>query len=439
MKNLTLKLSQSSLINLNFKQKFNTLAAHLTIFTWLFLLNTQLLYSQDFWQIMSNNDSVYIHDIVLDSQGRIYLATTDFNNNHGGVFRSDDNGETWVRKVNGMTNFYTKSIACDKDNTLFATTSGDIYKSNDYGDNWQKLEYQSIYAYDRYVSECGYDSVILVGGEYDQGILRSTNKGESWEIVLDLYHTNYQEHISDICFGKNNIIYASSFVTWFSGYRKSAVYQSVDYGKTWTVMLESINNENYYSLAFDNENRLIVGGYGISRYDFNTSSWEHIQSPIADDILVIPDDKIFLSSETLGVRVSDDGGDSYTRFENVGLVYNEARKFDVDTSGRLLLISWHEVYRSNDVIFTSNEMNHLIVSSLLKCYPNPFTDYTTIKSLHNQPMQITFLNSIGEIIIETKIPAMGEFTFEAQSLPPGIYIAKINFGIRQEVIKLLHY
>ena len=439
MKNLTLKLMQISLINLCFKHQFNTLAAHLTIFTWLFLLNTQLLYSQDFWQIISNNDSVYIHDIVLDSQGRIYLATTDFNNSHGGVFRSDDNGETWVRKVNGMTDFYTKSIACDKDNTLFATTSGDIYRSNDYGDNWQNIEYQSIYAYDRYVSECGYDSVILVGGEYDQGILRSANKGESWEIVLDLYHTNYQEHISDICFGKNNIIYASSFVTWFSGYRKSAVYQSVDYGKTWTVMLESINDENYHSLVFDNENRLIVGGYGISRYDFNTLSWEHIPSPIPYDIIVVPDDKIFLSSETLGVRVSDDGGDSYTRFENGGLVHNDARKFDVDTSGRLLLISLFDVYRSNDVIFTGIDKQQLLESSLLKCYPNPFSDYTNIKSFHNQPLQITFLNSVGEIISETKIPAMGEFKFEADELPPGMYIAKINLGIRQEIIKLIHY
>ncbi|MEA5111979.1 MAG: hypothetical protein VB072_16235, partial [Lentimicrobium sp.] len=69
-------------------------------------------FSQDFWEPI-NNPGAHIYDMTVDLQGRIYLATWD--ENLGGIYRSDDNGETWQHKNNGIPYLYTRAIAFYRD------------------------------------------------------------------------------------------------------------------------------------------------------------------------------------------------------------------------------------------------------------------------------------------------------------------------------------
>jgi len=67
------------------------------------------------------------------------VSTTNvFAGTDGGVFRSGDNGENWVRTSSGLTNQTISSIAINGAD-IFAGTSGDgVFRSSDNGENWVK-------------------------------------------------------------------------------------------------------------------------------------------------------------------------------------------------------------------------------------------------------------------------------------------------------------
>jgi len=214
-------------------------------------------YSQNFWELI-NNPGYHIYDMTVDTEGRIYLATSNIPN--GGIYRSDDNGETWIKKNNGIVYPLTRAITNDPNNTLFASLSAKVYKSTDLGESWQLVYEHTTVSTSFDVIKCGYDSIILVGGEKSYGMLRSVDNGDSWEIVLDLYSPLYYEHVTDILFGPDQVIYASTTFSnnWSNEWPK--VYRSTDYGKSWEVFLSSTTPISYNSLAIDNYGRLLEIG-----------------------------------------------------------------------------------------------------------------------------------------------------------------------------------
>lgn len=405
-------------------------------------LNPNNVMCQNFWQLlMPHFDNSIFMDITRDSDGRLFIAAPGYIGS-GGIYRSDDNGETWVLKNNGMWDAMTKSVACDKDNILYAPTFGSIYRSFDHGENWELMN-QTTIAYERHASQCGYDSIVLIGGEYDQGILRSVDKGVTWKPVLDFSIHNYDEYLTDICFGPNNIIYASSSVTWCGEPPKPAVYQSVDFGNSWSILIDSIENNAYYSLAFDNCGRLLVGSsLGMYRYDFNLNTWEHIGCITPSDILVVPDNSIYIASDSQGsggVQVSYDGGDTYSTYLNEGLVFNDARKFQIDSNGRLLLISNYYVYRSNDVILTNLNPGIEQNNHIFECNPNPCNEFISFKSSYDKELRVFIYNIAGKIVSAINVPAKGEYKLEIANLPSGLYLAKSIIGRQEYSTKFLHY
>ena len=78
------------------------------IFIFTLTLFSLSVYSQDFWEPI-NTPGAYIYDMTVDPQGRIYLATSNINT--GGVYRSDDNGETRQHKSNGIPYLYNRAIS----------------------------------------------------------------------------------------------------------------------------------------------------------------------------------------------------------------------------------------------------------------------------------------------------------------------------------------
>ena len=62
--------------------------------------------------------------LASDTLGNFYAGTDG-----EGVYTSTDNGFTWTEQNSGLENYYVNSILCDTDGTLYAATSGGIYKS----------------------------------------------------------------------------------------------------------------------------------------------------------------------------------------------------------------------------------------------------------------------------------------------------------------------
>ncbi|MDY0103804.1 MAG: hypothetical protein RBS07_12790, partial [Lentimicrobium sp.] len=130
-----------------------------SILIFAFSLFSIVSYSQDFWEPI-NNPGAHIYDITVDPQGKIYLATSD--ENFGGIYRSDDNGETWQHKSNGIPFSNTRAIAFYHDSTLFASLFSKLYRTSDLGENWQLVYEHFPEATSFDVIRCGFDSIILV-------------------------------------------------------------------------------------------------------------------------------------------------------------------------------------------------------------------------------------------------------------------------------------
>jgi photosystem II stability/assembly factor-like uncharacterized protein len=406
----------------------------LIIFLFLVLIKSD---AQDFWEHVITPDSIGIEDIAVDSAGIIYIACHEYWVGKGGVYRSEDNGATWQQFRNGLAHPYILALNVDDQDNLFIGGTGVIYKSTDHADTWDTVltaNFENVI-----VIRCGYDSIVLVGGGDATGIFRSGDHGTTWQMVLSLDPIGYNEWITDICFGPNGTIYACSS-TIYAGIGK--IYQSADLGKTW----QEFPPEEYYScIGFDNEGRLIAGTYGagIYRYDFADSTWEHILlGGTPNDILVVPDNKIFLSWSYGRVMQSDDDGNTYYS-NSTGLSdFYDMRDFATDQVGRILVHGGY-LYRSYDAIFTDIKTTKNDKLNYQNCYPNPLGAYTEFyfspESKQTEGSDLSIYTSSGNLILKRKIHPGENFRWDAGHYSPGIYLARIISNESMTTIKLVHY
>lgn len=419
-----------------------TLLAFLT----LLVCTAKIADAQDYWQRINTPDSLTLKDIIVDNQGGILISS--YNNfSKGGVYRSDDNGNTWVRKNIGFVNPNQSilALAIDSYGTLFAGSQNRIYKSSDNSDTWEQVYFAPEYAVNMSTVRCGYDSIVLAGGENSYGIVRSGDNGMTWNVVLDISHTGWFELITDIQFGPDGIIFACSRITLSND--PGMVYASYDEGRTWQVFSVA----GYpMALGFDNYGRLLRGefGSGLYRYDFNTSVWEHILATgvSPQEILTVPDNKIFLgcnywpSGGLGGAMVSTNGGESFS-FLNSGFgLSNNASEFAIDLIGRILTVNG-AIFRSYDTVFTNNQI-YTKTDCTVEVFPNPFYENVKISlqspnyQLVNGKLQV--FDIYGHVVHETLFSG-SEYLFDGSALEAGVYIVKIKIKNQIYSTKIIHF
>jgi photosystem II stability/assembly factor-like uncharacterized protein len=108
-----------------------------------------------------------IWTFTLNNAGQIFAGT-----NNSGIYRSLNNGDTWIQINNGLTNFKVWTLACNSTGDLFAGTDGSgVFRSRDNGETWEQINTgltnnQVLYLY---VDKSGYLWACTIGG----GIFRS--------------------------------------------------------------------------------------------------------------------------------------------------------------------------------------------------------------------------------------------------------------------------
>jgi len=187
----------------------------------------------------------------------------------GGVFKSTDNGNSWVPKTDFFPSLSVGALAIDPNNsgviycgTGEANISTDSYagfgmlKSTDYGETW----FVSGLEDSRHIAEIEVhplnSNIIFAavsGGLYskseDRGIYKSTDAGASWSRVLFLNDSTSAIDVA-IDAGDINIVYAAMWERLRGpSFRKAAgintgIYKSTDGGATWNQLLTGLPNPN---------------------------------------------------------------------------------------------------------------------------------------------------------------------------------------------------
>ncbi len=143
-----------------------------------------------------------IVDIVRSDDGKLFAAT------FSEIFRSDDNGSSWQLITNGIppaTDFFMNLTLSDESYIYLGTRRSGIYRTNDWGDNWEYIRHGWI----RYVTTKpgGY---IMAGAE-QEGLIMSIDYGDSWQIINSGLPGSlpYTSFINSVYFDNDGYAYCS--------------------------------------------------------------------------------------------------------------------------------------------------------------------------------------------------------------------------------------
>ena len=201
-------------------------------------------FSQDFWEIVPTPDTANPWTITIHKNGDIFSGSN-------GVYLSHDTGETWEFK--GLFGILAGSIAIDSLDNIFVGNGIQMYKSNDYGDNWDLVQN----APGSFPLAACPGGVLLAGGKVNTigYLFRSRDYGETWDTVF-IFPGIYEE-ITDMLISPNGIFYVST-TAWMGG--GGGVYRSVSNEET----LEHIGLLNHFvqAIAINSVGNLFAASFG---------------------------------------------------------------------------------------------------------------------------------------------------------------------------------
>jgi photosystem II stability/assembly factor-like uncharacterized protein len=270
------------------------------------------------WQHIGLEDTVKISNILVDPKDAnlvLVSALGDLERHGGGVYRSTDGGATWtsVLKPAGFEGTRDLEYAYDEPKVILAAVQGtggerggaapvgrrpqgkpaQVYKSTDEGKTWKEIKippYQGRVAV-AVAMNTKAQRLYIVGSvlENGSGLYRSDDGGTTWQHMAghDTRISNGQGNYSSGVFVDSqnpDIVYTMS----------TAMYRSVDGGKTFIPFKGAPGGEDYHKLWIDptDGHRMLVGtdqGASVTFDDGKTWSLWYTQ-PISQVYHVATDD-----------------------------------------------------------------------------------------------------------------------------------------------------
>jgi photosystem II stability/assembly factor-like uncharacterized protein len=127
-----------------------------------------------------------LHSLAIDPKrpGRIYAGAA-----WGTIFRSIDGGKNWItiRSIDGPIQPHVRILAINPQNpeTIYAGTNDGMLRSTDSGESWHAINngIQANPNFQALAIDPKHPEIIYAGTEYDHGLFKSINGGDSWFAV----------------------------------------------------------------------------------------------------------------------------------------------------------------------------------------------------------------------------------------------------------------
>ncbi len=372
----------------------------------LLLIPFLILSSNSFGQFQNvfnvpNANVVY----ALETNDSIIFAGTG----GSGIYRSKDNGNTWIDINNGIQGWYYYSLLSFND-SLFAGSFGCVYLSLDNGDSWLDMNIglqlnDCIYALEK-------KEKYLYAGVKNKGVYSCLLSTGSWGVSNNGFHVN--PTVNDILALGSNIYAATD----------SGLYKSVDNAATWVLKDNGLSSQLEVNKVFHFNDVLFAGtADGLFKSVDWGETWLASNSglPTASNIRCFSEmnDSIFLGTY-VSLYSSNNMGDSWTPF-NIGLAGNVSVYSMTRTNNHLFAGTGGIIYSYEGAPLSIDKLNYYSNNKII-IYPNPSSLQLTIVNRQMDIDEIHIINVNGEIIKTIK---QNTNTINIAGLANGIYFIKL--------------
>lgn len=290
----------------------------------------------------ASSSTIYCNRIYTFGAGTFLVYTGSLNQNGGGVFRTFDNGTTWLQAFSGLSSNMTVHNLAEMEGVLYAATSTGLMRSDDLGGSWQAAG-NTNWTVQAVQGSAG--NLVILGAF---GAQRSVNGGTSWTTATGYPTTSAP-------FGSDLIVYDGQFHA-ITKSGASGSYRSVDNGATWTANNDGLSSQNTFvqeEFHAGNEHLYMACALDCYRIPSLTTS---IGSPVTST-LPIPYPTVF--SDRFFIDLSAMGGDQFVVLldavgREVGTTLLAAGAIRTVTRGDLATGRYHCLLRNVNTGTTQN-------------------------------------------------------------------------------------
>ncbi len=381
------------------------------------------------WDAVGPDAPVNVNTITIDpgNPSRMFAGsgTTGF---VGTIRRTEDGGETWIRVDESSSSGPVRAIWVHPSNPdivlaladdrsywqidplnpgrgWWVLRPGGVRRSTDGGENWN-LTYSWPGQTTRLASDPNNPDVVYMGTARMGYVNRSTNAGASWTPISP--YTNWTRHVNDIVVDSGSNVYAAV----------------IDYE--------------------DNE----MGGI----WKFDQKAWSHIARFQNTDITALAIDRrtsagtLYAGTSDSGIFISQDGGESWSEFNN-GLEIMNITRLVISSSEPIMLYAGTRFGGGWTLDITTHVEfveKKPLAFYLRQNYPNPFNPSTKIQFSVPERVNVNLIvyNMLGQKVAQLAEGEVEggthEITFDASQLPSGVYIYRLQAGEFVESKKLIY-
>lgn len=283
--------------------------------------------AQDFWQQANGPYGGLINGFAVHpTNGNIFAVTEG-----SGVFRSENDGDTWTPVNTNLTELRVYSITI----------------ANDPG------------------------QVRIFVGTANCKVFRSTNNGDSWELV----NSGLPTALVDV----SALIYRSAGEI-YSGTRGQGVYKSTNYGQAWSPVSRTGLNSTYINALLVDATLNVLAGTdaGIFRLDSSTGNWQAFNTGLSNTARVwfferardqLQNRFYYFAATSAGIYFSTNGNNSWAP-SNSGLSNTNVRCIlNPDFSGSTIWAGTEGggIFRSDNFGVSWREVNAGLQNKSVRC------------------------------------------------------------------------
>lgn len=176
--------------------------------------------------------TIYCDKIFTFGTATFVVFTGQLSQNGGGLFRTFDNGASWLQAYSGLSSNMVVTNMAEVGGVLYASTNTALMRSDDLGGSWQPAgttnwAVQSVQ---------GVNGTLVILGAF--GAQRSTDNGATWSASTGYPTTN--------CPAGSELIVFDGMLYAITKTGPNGCFRSADNGATWTAYNDGLSPQNTF-------------------------------------------------------------------------------------------------------------------------------------------------------------------------------------------------